>query len=338
MTIHQFNPNKLPDSFFEKGSLEFLVIGNECSLLDPRRTPGVIEDIFEESGMFRWRIRDFEDKGKFWDMKLEEIDSFQFEKNSKLNESKKVNQYAKLIEKFDEKLEIKIDQRKRRKAQKKIEDKAIEAFDWIYSNSKFINSNSELNFDSRVGPKSLLDDMQNYMKSQGLLELEKKTSETYVLNPNSGEWMKGIEITMAQIGLRSFFGKIPRTKDIFKGDSSEEKRSNFIIARVAFLKAIFSNLDLEYVSLFRGIRSNHDSKYSKKTFSSWTFSEEVVSSFIAGGSESTIMEEKVPVDRLFMTFLETKAMNNQYLEAEAVVLEKEVKNLAFVVCCASEGE
>ncbi|CAH2214937.1 hypothetical protein [Tepidibacter aestuarii] len=46
------------------------------------------------------------------------------------------------------------------------------------------------------------------MKSVSLEE-EKITSYTMVLNPNSGEWIKGINIVITEIGLVSFNGKVP---------------------------------------------------------------------------------------------------------------------------------
>ena len=76
MSIHKSNKNALPDSEFISGEIQFIVKGNICRLLDGRRTPGVIEDYFPESGMFRWRITDFEDEGSYWDVPVENITSY----------------------------------------------------------------------------------------------------------------------------------------------------------------------------------------------------------------------------------------------------------------------
>ncbi|MBN1114919.1 MAG: hypothetical protein JXA66_06225 [Oligoflexia bacterium] len=73
MSIYQHNKGMLPDLEFIPGSIEYLVPGNKCRLLDNRRTPGVIESYFNDSAMFRWRILDFEDKDKYWDMPVENI-------------------------------------------------------------------------------------------------------------------------------------------------------------------------------------------------------------------------------------------------------------------------
>jgi len=37
------------------------------------------------------------------------------------------------------------------------------------------------------------------------------------------------------------------------------------------------------------------------------------------GSAAALLRRQLPVERLFMTFLETSAMNGKYLEAEAVL-------------------
>jgi hypothetical protein len=47
-----------------------------------------------------------------------------------------------------------------------------------------------------------------------------------------------------------------------------------------------------------------------------------IAHFHAGPATSTaaLLRQPLPVDRLFMTFVETPAMNRQYLEAEAVLI------------------
>lgn len=83
MAVYQRNKDMLPESEFVPGQIAYLVAGNHCRLLDGRRTPGVIEAYFPESAMFRWRILDFEDKGKFWDVPAEDATRYQFAKGAK---------------------------------------------------------------------------------------------------------------------------------------------------------------------------------------------------------------------------------------------------------------
>lgn len=60
-----------------------IVPGNKGRVLDGWRTPGFIEKYDDESAMFIWRIADFEDKGKCWEVPAEEILAYQFEKTLK---------------------------------------------------------------------------------------------------------------------------------------------------------------------------------------------------------------------------------------------------------------
>ena len=62
------------------------------------------------------------------------------------------------------------------------------------------------------------------------------------------------------------------------------------------------------------------------TFVSATFSVEVARShFEIGGAGATrlLMHQPVPVERLFMTYHETAAMNEQFKEAEVVMFWRE---------------
>ena len=56
MSTHEDDENTRPDREFVPGKLSMVVDGNQCRLLDGRRTTGVIEKVFEDRAMFRWRI------------------------------------------------------------------------------------------------------------------------------------------------------------------------------------------------------------------------------------------------------------------------------------------
>ena len=69
-----------------------------------------------------------------------------------------------------------------------------------------------------------------------------------------------------------------------------------------------------------------------RTFSSWTFSRVVGESFADMNKKSrykhaTMVKRTFPVEKLFMTFLETREMNTQYKEAEALVITEEKDRL-----------
>ena len=64
----QYNPNMLPDSHFEQGTLHHLVVENEGRALDYRRTPVRVKEIRESSGLIILEILDFEDNGNTWEI------------------------------------------------------------------------------------------------------------------------------------------------------------------------------------------------------------------------------------------------------------------------------
>ena len=51
----------------------------------------------------------------------------------------------------------------------------------------------------------------SYTDICGVLDLERKTANQYLLNPYSGEWIKGLRIVIAEMGLIDFNDKKPRT-------------------------------------------------------------------------------------------------------------------------------
>jgi hypothetical protein len=167
--------------------------------------------------------------------------------------------------------------------------------------------------------------MIQYMASLNLGELEKKTAENIVLNPYSGEWVKGMQIILAEMGLADYKGKAPRTRDIFAGLGAKYKRRNYLIRRLAFVRAYFHLSGIREVVLYRGMSTEQGWRQASRTFLSCTFSLEVAESFCHFEREgkfrhSYLLKNTFPVERLFMTYLETKAMNQQYKEAEALVL------------------
>jgi hypothetical protein len=292
MTVHQYNPNSLPDDHFQPGAFKFLLVGNQCRLLDRRRTPGVIEGVYTDSAMFRFRIHDFEDKGKFWDLPFDDVTGFQFAKDAKLVPAQEVVRLESTNKKFLEPLLICPQKDQGQLARQSIAELSIQIRDWLLENSGFFKTQESFDFKGQRGSDLLARDLVTYMELKGLSEHEKLTSETYVLNPHSGEWIKGLQIVFAEMGLKTYAGTVPRTSDISSGLGEKHKRREYILHRLAFVKAAFNLLGRDELTLFRGMACEG----AWRTF---------------------------PVEKLFMTYVETAAMNSQYEELEAVVVHDE---------------
>ena len=104
--MHEHHKIIESDDNFERGTLYHLVPNNEGRVLDGRRTPGFVESYNEDSEMFIWRITDFEDKGRCWEVPVEEIGTYQFRKNSSSLSNEAVERISAHSLKFQEILVI----------------------------------------------------------------------------------------------------------------------------------------------------------------------------------------------------------------------------------------
>ena len=109
-----------------------------------------------------------------------------------------------------------------------------------------------------------------------------------------------------------------------EGEWSRDRRRQHILLRLGYVRTLLPRLGLETVSLRRGIaaRGELDADRSR-TFVSTSFSEVVARSLADAGDDAAttrLVKRDIPADRIFMSYLETRAMNDRYLEAEAVLL------------------
>lgn len=324
MGIHECDKNMRLDDEFINGDLSFLVVGNKCRLLDGRRTTGIIENYFEDSAMFRWKITKYEDKGKYWDLPAEDIVMFQFEKASSRLTSSDVACINLRSSEFKKELNIEPNKLIKDETERKIELIKNDVIEWFKHNSQFFQQNRKIDFSSNVGSEFLASDLNNYMKSVELAEEETITTDTLVLNPNSGEWIKGMSIVLAEMGLASYNSRIPRTKDIFQGIGSKENRMKYLMNRIAFVRAFFSISNIKEVTLYRGMSTEDEWRKIKRTYLPCTFSFDVAKEFSDFSRDSIfknsyIVKLTCPIEKLFITYLETEAMNRQYKEAEAII-------------------
>ena len=159
---------------------------------------------------------------------------------------------------------------------------------------------------------------------RGLSRVESLFAEKYVSNPNSGELVKGHRIVLAELGLVSYRGKIIRDAAVFDGDFTKTRRAEHILVRLAFVREIFTRTGNERPTLYRGmaVKDRHQSARNT-TFVSATFSLDVAMSQFNAAADTrsgVLYRQRVSLDRLFMTYLETRQLNQQFREAEAVLL------------------
>lgn len=312
------------DDNFEIGTLAHLVVGNEGRVLDGRRTPGFIEHYDEESAMFLWRITGFEDTGKCWEIPAEQINCYQLRNGSKRLSQKEVSSISKRCEELNKILTIPKSETVYTETEQRIEQQEKIAGEWIMQHSAFYQSGIEFDFGAKEGIELLYGDLENYLWDSGLYEAEKETAEQYLLNPYSGEWIKGMKIVMAEMGLIAYNGTYPRKKGTFLGIGSKEKRIAYVIARIAFVRSMFKLKGIREIPLFRGMASEIDFHETPQTLLSTTCSVSTAMEFAdmkqsSNARSAYIVKFTCPIQNLFMTFFETRKFSERYKEQEIVI-------------------
>ncbi len=321
--VYQFNPDMLPDDRFRPGELKFLVAGNEGRMLDSRRTPFRLLDVKLNSGFFMVELLDFEDKGARWELTLEFVGHCQFAEGSAEADEVCVALYEEIIQRLDQPLSIPADQTRRAASEARIDTLREKAGCALESGLRELKSDEVLDYSGQTAYPALWRNLERYLNAEQLWDMEQGFTECFVGNPYSGELIKGHRIVLAELGLVSFEGKQVRDPELFAEPWSRERRAEHILHRLAFLRELFSGLGQENLVLYRGLSCSGPLQPSKnRSFVSSTFNREVAEGHFNERDRSStglILRQPVPVERVFMTFLETAAMNAQYKEAEAVL-------------------
>jgi hypothetical protein len=325
MSIHQRDPDAAPDSDYEPGDLRHLVVGNRGRMLDWRRTPVSISGLQPEPGFVVLRVDAFEDAGATWRIPFEDVEHFQFARGSAVADTADVERFRRTIDRLAVALVIEPAVDRLDESEAMIATAQAAADDRLRAHSGFLASGRPLPpFDERRSDPLLLSDTEAYMADIGLGDIEVALTRAYVSNPYAGELVKGHAIVLAEHGLAGFSGTIVRDPMTFEGAWSRDRRFRHIAARLGLVRALFRRLDLGSVLLWRGLAASDDIEIEHpRTFTSTSFSRAVAQSLADAGDEratSLVACRSVPAERVFMSYLETRAMNEQYLEAEAVLL------------------
>lgn len=287
-------------------------------MLDSRRTPVLVVDVLPETGHVVLEVGAFEDRGARWEVELERMHRFQFAIGSARADGPRLVELEAAVERLDRPLEVLADPAAREETSRRLSDERLEA------TRRLGDRRVRVDLASRRSDASTWGALSSFLDERGLLEMEQAFTERYVSNPGAGELVKGHRIVLAELGLAPYVGKIVRDPGLFAGLWSRERRAEHILARLAFVPELYRAAGHETVTLWRGMSSEHELEpLPPQGFVSATFSQEVALSHFAGTERSVaavLHRNVVPVERLFMTYVETEAMNRQFLEAEAVLI------------------
>ena len=320
-SIYESDPGPPPDSAFLPGALRHLVPGREGRLLDPRRTPVRVLSLDLRRGLFEVEVRAFEDKGARWLVPFESCVEYQFAPG----EDAPPVQVAELedaVRRLDRPLAVPANPavlastRRRLATERGAAEACLDAagISWLDIGDSVRR---------RSGHDQLFDLLEDWLGRDGLDEMDARFAGTFVSNPGSGELVKGHALVLAELGLCPFAGKVVRDPELFQGEGSKERRAVHILRRMAFVQALFARVRPQQQVLYRGMHLERQVQWHFNSFVSATFSLEVAfSNFQAGPASSSgiLLRQPLPIDRLFMTFLETRALSRQYREAEAVLV------------------
>jgi hypothetical protein len=321
--IYLSDPPGAPDAGFVPGELRHLVVGNRGRLLDARRTPVTVTAVAPRTGGFEVEIDAFEDVGARWELPLQDVRRFQFDRRGHTATGEAVAELERAARRFDRELVLECQPAAREATLSRIaaQRRAIRA-QLAATQPGSIDLHRHIS--QRRGQPQLFALLEQVMAARGLADLEDRFSAGFVSNPSSGEFVKGHAIVLAELGLAPYRGQVIRSPDVFAEPCSRTRRAEHLVARLAFTQELWASWGRESVTLYRGMATDAPVELRPPlSFVSATFSREVASAHFEGGPTTTaamLLRQEVPIRRLLMSFLETREMNRRYNEAEAVLI------------------
>lgn len=309
----------------KQGSLRDLVPGRSGFFNDLRKTPIRLLEINLATACFRLEIMDFEDKGAVWELPLEHIENYSFAVGLAPASAQEIERMKAAIRAHAGTIEIHCEVERYAQSQQKLREIQIATEAWIETNGTFLKTSPQClpNPECRVGSASLCKDLQMFMLAHDLERLERELSVQWVSNPEGNEQVKAHRIVLAEMGWIPYQGAVLRNKTLMQGAFSVSERERHILYRIAFVRALFKRLQQSHLLLYRGMVSKTPiQKPYNKGFIAASFSESVAMAHLQSlpqDSAGVLYKQWVPVERLFMSFYETEAMNQTYQEAEAVL-------------------
>jgi hypothetical protein len=167
-----------------------------------------------------------------------------------------------------------------------------------------------------TGDPRLFEDLATFFASRGMTTIVTALTARYVSNPSAGEEVKGHAVVAAELGLAAYRGPAIRDPASFDGDWSRERRAEHLVARLAFVSAMFTFAGRSIVELYRGRSFDGPVNWRPAgTFVSATFHRPIAEAQAELGlhrSAGVLFSQRVHVERLVMTYFETAAMNTPF--------------------------
>jgi hypothetical protein len=275
-------------------------------------------------GAFTVRIEAFEDAGALWELGLNEVARFQFAREATIAGAAKLAELERSAAHFDRDLVLGCDPDARDDSVRAVRERRAQVRVWLGEQAGQLSADPVAHIDSLNGDPALYGLVEEFLTGHGLAELERGFTAAFVSNPGAGEVVKGHAIVLAELGLCPYHGKIVRDPDLFSGAWARSHRAQHLLWRLALTQELLAGLQASGLMLYRAASSEETltSRHPSSLVSA-TFSRAVAEEHFEGGPRTraaVLARQILPIDRAFMTFLETRAMNEQFHEAEAVLL------------------
>jgi hypothetical protein len=259
-------------------------------------------------------------------MSFEDIVNFQFYKNSSIVSDKELTSINEVINQYSTVLKIKPKVKNRKETELRI-NKEIEYLRSKYKLGFGVNENISDLVSNKMEIQKIYEE---YLLSFNLNYIDEKISRMIVSNPYSGELLKHLAVELADIGLIEYYGKVLKP---LPSIPSKECLSSYIIKRLSFVRYLFIENSINKVPLYRGMSSSSKWTIFPKSFSSWTLDYSVASDLAQLQKSNNSMEiayifkRLTHIDEVFMTCIETKAMNAKYDEKEVLLFNNPQKGV-----------
>jgi hypothetical protein len=312
-SVYQFAADSIPDREFVPGDLRHLVAGNAGRLLDARRTPVAVTRVDPELGVFEVEIRAFEDAGARWELPAEDAGDFQFARACEQAPADVVAALEAAVARFDRRTEVACDPAAR--------DATLRR---VAAARRRLALDVEVDVEAHVARREGVPELYARLDAWlgDLAAMDRQLAATLVSNPRSGEHVKAHAIVLAELGLCPYRGKVLRDPRVLTGEWSRARRAEHLVARLAFTWELWSRLGP--AALYRAAATEGPLPPERpRSLVSATFAREVAEAHFVGGPRTQVAvmwRQRVAPERLFMTFLETAAMNARYREAEAILI------------------
>jgi hypothetical protein len=264
-------------------------------------------------------------------MAFEDVDRFQFRRGGDRLSAALLTEYQAIADRLGRWVQIPADAAARARTEELIKAEQERVTGWLAARVDVADIPHHVSLPVRRGFPELMGGLRKYLDVTGLADIEAAFTRAYASNPHAGEAVRGHELVLARLGLVSYSGRALRDPAAMSGPWSEQQRADHIRARLAFVRALFDLAHLDPVTLYRGYAAERPGrKEPPHSFVSATFDRSVAMAHFEGKERTTVAalyRQRVPVSRLFMTYLETAALNAPYQEAEAVLLRADSDEL-----------